>query len=243
MIAATPFPIFTTFRLEKPLTTIHVHRIGTSPGYKAWIHGQHDWCYGFGTTWKEAVGDLLHTFEATLGLGLHVAPELDPVPLDGLAACNACQDEQDTADYPVAEVAEIHQKLDAFLADNEPAAPHVPILDQGATGASVACAAAAAVAHMNATLEANKDAELAEHYTNGRARCASCWKLIQPKRVDGKLSLVCSCGCALLASMSDSEMTERGEPEPPVGWGSTRCFDQKPDAELAERAADWNQVP
>lgn len=71
------------------MTTIHVQRIGTSPGYRAWIHGQHDWCYGFGCTWAEAVGDLLHTFEATLGLGIHVSVDLDPRPLDGLAAENA----------------------------------------------------------------------------------------------------------------------------------------------------------
>lgn len=95
------------------MTTIHVQRIGTSPGYKAWIHGQHDWCYGFGTNWKEAVGDLLHTFEATLGLGLHVAPELDPVPLDGLApenACEACQ---------TADLVEVHKKIDTFIANAE----------------------------------------------------------------------------------------------------------------------------
>lgn len=97
------------------MTTIHVQRVGTSPGYRAWIHGQHDWCYGFGTTWKEAVGDLLHTFEATLGLGLHVAPELDPVPLDGLAAENACEGCQACQ----TDLADIHKKFDAFLADND----------------------------------------------------------------------------------------------------------------------------
>lgn len=40
-------------------------------------------------------------------------------PLDGMSACNACQAEQDTADYPIAEAAEIHEKIDTFLANAE----------------------------------------------------------------------------------------------------------------------------
>ena len=86
------------------MTTIHIRRDG--PAYRAWIDGQHDWCYGWGTTWQAAAVNLMQSFESTLGLGIRIdhtiGTELtddqsdgfrsmmhEVKPLDGLAAENA----------------------------------------------------------------------------------------------------------------------------------------------------------
>lgn len=193
------------------MTTIHVQRIGTSPGYRAWIHGQHDWCYGFGCTWKEAVGDLLHTFEATLGLGVHVAPELDPRPgvdtsalihvlaaqeleprpLDGLAPENACQCHTDTS----------------------------PSLERRLAGLG--------------TMEPT--------------RCLVCNEVIEHRIIDGSRALICSCGATLLGSDQPAAdgltYPEWRKQQAQRTASLVRGCNRKTDPELAERAADWEQVP
>ncbi len=60
------------------MSTIHTSRYGA--GYRSWIEGNHDWCYGFGTTWQAAIVNLLQAFESTLGLGIHVDACLAPKP-------------------------------------------------------------------------------------------------------------------------------------------------------------------
>jgi hypothetical protein len=90
---------------------------------------------------------------------LRTATELatvDDRPLDGMAAENAQPGiEYDADNFPCGFTEDINGQLAERAAE-------VPILDQGETGASVACAMASAIAHINAGL-----AELAERAAEG----------------------------------------------------------------------------
>lgn len=76
-----------------------------SGNYKAHARDRPCYVYGTGRTENQAIGDLLQTYQSTLGIEVecHYPPAVQIEPLDGMAAVNASECDRHAREWQSAE--------------------------------------------------------------------------------------------------------------------------------------------